>query len=383
MKNSFYKVCILFFACLFSLNVFSQNYTVGQSVDDSVGVFEYYGYGCFSYYPYPSNYSASVQFDAHTATGLSKVLIITAFTGQSGVSFVESENGSSFIQLGDTLTFESENSYYNFFLEDNSFIQGVFRIIGTPTQAGEEYATIPFSWFIGMSECFAPHYFYLEGTATVQDTFEVLTPITVDTSVCEVLYYEGVEYLESGTYSQTIINEDNEEQEVQLSLEIQHLNYTLTESQGVIKANQTNAYYQWYRADGPNIYELEGETNRYLTPIESGIYFVRLTTEVCDGFSQEYNFEYQNESHSGLTEIKGGNHEFQVYPNPFTETILIDSKDSFEKTISIYSIQGKLVYQTVLSPGINRINLKEFPAGSYQVQIESSKDFSVQTIVKL
>jgi hypothetical protein len=385
MKKNFNEVCILFFAFLFSLNTFSQNYTVGQQVNDSIGVFEYYGFNCMSYYTYPGNYSADINFNSQVATGLKKVLIITEFTAQSNVSFTESNSGIHPLNLGDTLVFDESTPYYALFLEDQSYIKGIFKIIGTPTVAGESYAALPFNWYIGMSECFAPHTYSLEGTGTVQDTVEALTPISIDTSVCEVLYFEGVEYLESGDYTQTIINEDNEEQEVNLSLEIQHLNYSLTESQGVIKSNQTNANYQWFRVDGQNIIELEGEVNRQITPTVSGVYFVRLTTALCDGFSQEESFEYHTDNVGvNSNEIARINQleNIQIYPNPFRENLQIELKDVKETRISIYSIQGKLVHQATIHSGINNINLQELPAGSYQLQIENNTDFSVQTIVK-
>ena len=65
-------------------------------------------------------------------------------------------------------------------------------------------------------------------------------------------------------------------------------------------------------------------------------------------------------------------HKYTFYPNPFAETITIQSKQYAPITVSIYTMQGKLIWQqeTHLHSGV-MIDLASYSDGIYLLQIEN------------
>jgi hypothetical protein len=70
------------------------------------------------------------------------------------------------------------------------------------------------------------------------------------------------------------------------------------------------------------------------------------------------------------------NREFDIYPNPFTNELII--KNNSERTdylIKVYYTSGRLVYSEVLSGETNRIDTKELKSGMYLLCIEGQEKF--------
>ena len=70
-----------------------------------------------------------------------------------------------------------------------------------------------------------------------------------------------------------------------------------------------------------------------------------------------------------------------VYPNPADEQLIVDNQDEFE-TISIRSINGKLLLQETLSPSTNTIYTGQLASGIYFVSLQNQNNRFTQRIVK-
>lgn len=76
--------------------------------------------------------------------------------------------------------------------------------------------------------------------------------------------------------------------------------------------------------------------------------------------------------------------KFQVYPNPFTETIFIDSNTSEHLELEIYSIDGKAmnIYTSATSSGM-KISSSDLKSGTYLILIKTKTSTSTKRITKI
>lgn len=71
--------------------------------------------------------------------------------------------------------------------------------------------------------------------------------------------------------------------------------------------------------------------------------------------------------------IDKAENKLSLYPNPSSETIIINNKYLQNETFNIYDITGKLVFSKILEKGENIINLKNLNKGMYFVVFTNSK----------
>ena len=96
----------------------------------------------------------------------------------------------------------------------------------------------------------------------------------------------------------------------------------------------------------------------------SGPYTISAT-----GISTFSPFAVMNFTALGTVDFSKSEHA--VYPNPFTEILNVDLKDS--ATISIFDLSGKLVSIHILKKGRNEINKAELQRGVYVYQVKNTK----------
>ncbi len=76
------------------------------------------------------------------------------------------------------------------------------------------------------------------------------------------------------------------------------------------------------------------------------------------------------------------NQNFNVYPNPFTNILRIESDGSTDNEILIYNASGKLVYHKNIK-GNEKISLTELPKGIYMLKIINNKSACTKKLIKL
>ena len=108
---------------------------------------------------------------------------------------------------------------------------------------------------------------------------------------------------------------------------------------------------------------------------------------ITEGGGLDYDgviFKYENLI-TGIPQIANLDTQISVFPNPSTGKITIDlngTSDLQNTFVSIYDIQGKIIFQQPLTQDKSEINMNQFSTGIYVVKIfDDNTAFSVRKIV--
>ena len=87
---------------------------------------------------------------------------------------------------------------------------------------------------------------------------------------------------------------------------------------------------------------------------------------------------------TGTQQLTIQNSEFIIFPNPANDNITIEntSLDNQGEMISIYNIQGQLLFQQLMEQQKTEINVSGFAGGLYIVQIKTGNGMQVKKFVK-
>jgi hypothetical protein len=143
----------------------------------------------------------------------------------------------------------------------------------------------------------------------------------------------------------------------------------VTMNTNVITANQSGANYQWI--DCSNNTAIAGETNQSFTPTVNGNYAVIISSGTCSDTSICIAI-----SSIGINE-NGDAFQINLYPNPATEMVTIDSKETIEK-VDIYSKLGQIVKTETNA----QFSVADLQTGVYIVHITTANGKSITRLVK-
>jgi len=133
--------------------------------------------------------------------------------------------------------------------------------------------------------------------------------------------------------------------------------------------------YQWYLNDsiipGANAYNY--------FPTETGFYKVQTDSSGCSAFSQPFNFIYV-----GINKNRSSNFSYDVYPNPFNNTLTIKSNNKLDKaTLRIVNVAGKMVYQSnILKGNETNIDVSELSKGIYIIELINNGAVERRKLIK-
>ncbi len=87
---------------------------------------------------------------------------------------------------------------------------------------------------------------------------------------------------------------------------------------------------------------------------------------------------------TGIDQLATHNSQFIIYPNPANTNITIEnsSLDDQGKMISIYNIQGQLIFQQLMQEQKTEINVSGFSNGIYIVKMKTENGMAVNKFVK-
>lgn len=74
-----------------------------------------------------------------------------------------------------------------------------------------------------------------------------------------------------------------------------------------------------------------------------------------------------------------------VYPNPAKDKINIDLKQASnenETKVFLYDLNGKIIYETILSSAQFQINVSNYSNGKYLLKIVNGKEFKTYNVLK-
>jgi hypothetical protein len=113
-----------------------------------------------------------------------------------------------------------------------------------------------------------------------------------------------------------------------------------------------------------------------------------LKAEISDNLSSTtdstlnfYNFRGMGDcSNSAKRDIE--NSDIQIYPNPFTSELTIQTSGNREYSVELITITGNTIYQSKTEGNFHRINLRELSSGIYFVRMKSDNIISVRKVIK-
>jgi hypothetical protein len=170
----------------------------------------------------------------------------------------------------------------------------------------------------------------------------------------------------SGTYSDILTNAKGCDSVLTINLTISVVDTQVFQNGIVLSAWATGATYQWL--DCANGYApVSGATGQTFTPTANGSYAVQLNKNGCIDTSACYTV-----TGVGINEEQAN--FFALYPNPANGEFIIKPIQTIEQgTLRIYTVSGRLVFESVLE-GMTEVRVSPtLPAGVYVVQFKNAK----------
>lgn len=126
---------------------------------------------------------------------------------------------------------------------------------------------------------------------------------------------------------------------------------------------------------------IPGAVDREFVPDSTGTYAVQITTERGCIDTSECKFV---EVMSVSTENSKNRPSTNVFPNPFTERIILNNLPYPITEISIVDLSGKLIFEKEKAKGINEIEIStgKFPKGVFIVFFKNEKGTFRRLIIK-
>lgn len=158
---------------------------------------------------------------------------------------------------------------------------------------------------------------------------------------------------------------------------INNLTAAATQTGASISASPGGATYQWLNCSGNTV--VSGASQQSYTPTTSGSYSVIITKNGCSDTSNCVTMSVS------LDELEASN-SIQIFPNPFSNKIQIDLKNSFsgkQTSLQIMTIHGKEVYRiNSISDSKIELNMEEMEAGIYIIKISNSSFVHQEKLLK-
>jgi predicted CXXCH cytochrome family protein len=159
---------------------------------------------------------------------------------------------------------------------------------------------------------------------------------------------------------------------VNLTLNVEIIDATVSFNNGVLSANQDGASYQWIDCVNGNVI-ISDSTNQSFSAGLNGTFAVEITLNGCSEVSECFNVIQANLESQVL------NSNYKLYPNPSNEWVSIIGFENIQK-IYVVDLFGKKVIEFSELDVIHDISL--LPSGSYYVNILHSKGVEQLILIK-
>jgi hypothetical protein len=168
----------------------------------------------------------------------------------------------------------------------------------------------------------------------------------------------------SGTYYDTITNAAGCDSLMTLNLTIHTNDTSITKANDTLTVNQVGAAYQWLNCDS-SFSEVSGATSQDFSPSKNGFYACQINLNGCTDTT-------------ACTEVviigivgKDISMNYKVYPNPFTNQLIIEAKGIQRITsIEVLNVKGQLVYEGINEKDCNTVlNTTDWSKGIYFIRL--------------
>lgn len=209
---------------------------------------------------------------------------------------------------------------------------------------------------------------------TLNLTINQVTTSTVTVATCSPSYIwaqNGTTYNASGSYNDTITNAAGCDSIVTLNLTITPFVATATDNGNATITASAGTTYQWINCT-TNM-AISGATAQTFAPTANGTYAVVVSNGTCSDTSNCVNI-----SNVGIKENTFS--AISVYPNP-THDMVIVTMDAASAIVEVMDIQGKLIQTTQIKSG-DQVDLSTYERGVYTLRIKTEFGTSLERIVK-
>ena len=181
----------------------------------------------------------------------------------------------------------------------------------------------------------------------------------------------------SGPYTELFTTIDGCDSTVVLTLTVENIDNTVTQTGSTLSSNQDGAIYQWVDCDNGNS-EIFGETNQTYTPTtNTGNYAVIVTSGSCSETSACYLVDDAGVEEEELS-------FFSIFPNPSNGVVNVKllKKPTDNFRVSVLDLSGRIVFmEDKLNNDSFIVDLSSMASGTYMIRINAGGDQSTQRIV--
>jgi hypothetical protein len=199
---------------------------------------------------------------------------------------------------------------------------------------------------------------------------------TLTESVCNSYSWNGQTYTQSGTYTYTGTTQNGCDSTVTLILTIIQTpsNIQVSSSQGTFTASAQNAVsFAWLDCSTNTL--IPGENSATFTPTLSGSYAAVVSNACGSDTSTCEPIEVQ-----GISDVDSELNA--VYPNPSTGIFTVTSKESNIQEVTLYSVNGELIWRYPHNSQEIIIDLSENARGTYLLQVRTNQEARIFRLIK-
>lgn len=204
-----------------------------------------------------------------------------------------------------------------------------------------------------------------------------LSNVSVESCGSFIWDVNGVEYWNTGVYSDTLQSSSGCDSIIVLDLSIIHLNDSIfINNDGEILSTDlnSNTQYQWLDCNN-NFGIIQGENDSIFTPSNNGSYAVELTHASCVDTSMCLVLD-----NVGLKE--NNQLAFSLFPNPTNGSFQINFSELVEGTLIVTDVKGQLILLKSLDKQQNvTVNLQDHSSGVYLVTLRAQQGTVVQRVL--
>jgi chitinase len=216
-----------------------------------------------------------------------------------------------------------------------------------------------------------------DSVATLNLTINPVYNETDTISICNGdTYIFGTQTLTAdGTYTELFTSVNGCDSTIVLTLNIDVIDVSVTQSGETLTTNLNGATYQWL--DCPGMTMISGATNQSYTATANGDYAVIVTSNTCSDSSGCYSV-----TGLGIIENDFGS-SVQLYPNPTNGSFSISLGESYDNiTITVADLRGRIIQSKKYNES-QLLNLKiDVPTGVYLLFLESRDKKAVIKLIK-
>lgn len=211
-------------------------------------------------------------------------------------------------------------------------------------------------------------------------SFPDYTITEIDATICDgdTFSYGGLSYSVTGNYLDTVLNALGCNSIINIVLDVVSVRKPNITLQGnVLTVVDNYSSYQWISCDSNNIILIDSDTS-FFSPAQAGSYAVVVENDIaCKDTSDCFAFTFTEVLSISL------NKDLKIYPNPFSEQLIIENKGNSLLHFSLSNLLGQEIQSGILLPGKLNLSTTEISEGIYFISIlNAEKVIATQKLLK-